>query len=177
MKKISEDADIQAALENKVWQQVSISKALSMEMIERYSDKLDWNDISENSNILWTIQDLWKHADKLNWRLFSIHCDSSLMSEVYLKEFSDYWDWENLSSRCEIVNNWGLIEEFADLIDWDAMINTWSLGNPLEFFKRFEKYILNENFTESRLFSLIADEYVNTLMFELINGDDPEEGK
>ncbi len=175
MKKIIEVEAIQAALEKSVWQKISISKALSMEMIERYGDKLDWEDISQNSYILWTIQDLWKQADKLDWRLFSIHSDSSLMSKDYLNEFRDYWDWENLSSRFEFVNNWELIEEFADLIDWCIMINNWSIGNPIAFFKRFEKYILEEDFIESRLFSSMADESVNSLMFELINGEGSEE--
>ena len=46
-------------------------------MLEKYQDKVSWEEISGNGNIRWTIPMIQKFQKKLNWERFSEYADEN----------------------------------------------------------------------------------------------------
>ena len=66
MNMISNNEFLQSVLESAAWKKISESETLSMEILEKYQDKLDWDEISENGNILWTVDGVKKFSRRIN---------------------------------------------------------------------------------------------------------------
>lgn len=69
MGQITNNEFLSSVLNAEVWKKVS-DESLSMEMIEKFQDKLDWETLSQNRNILWTTAGIAKFAGKINWSDF-----------------------------------------------------------------------------------------------------------
>lgn len=54
MEPITSNDFLNSVLETEAWKEVSQSGSLSMTMIEKFADKLDWEEVSGNRNIDWT---------------------------------------------------------------------------------------------------------------------------
>lgn len=52
--KLSDDF-MQRIADEEVWKDLSSEVAWTEELLERYQDKVDWNEISENHHIMWTV--------------------------------------------------------------------------------------------------------------------------
>lgn len=57
---------LNSVLEPEAWEEVSQSEILSMSMLERFADKLDWEEVSGNYNVIWTVEGISKYAGKIN---------------------------------------------------------------------------------------------------------------
>lgn len=80
MEPIANNEFLNSVLEAEAWKEISDHESFSMEMLEKYADKLDWEEISENSNIIWTLDGITKYANRLNWIDFTRYCpDTSSM--------------------------------------------------------------------------------------------------
>ena len=91
MNMISNNEFLQSVLESAAWKKISESETLSMEILEKYQDKLDWDEISENGNILWTVDGVKKFSRRINWADFSYRCPDTFICEATLREFRDKW--------------------------------------------------------------------------------------
>ena len=165
MEAITSNEFLNSVLEADAWKELSGKAAFTVEMLEKYADKLDWEEISRNDAICWTYEGLRKYAHKLNWRAFSTTCPNSMISETTLEKFANYWDWSMISARSCFYDNWTLIEKFADRADWNAVISNWNIEKPVEFYNKFQKYIPMSKFQNSRLW----DSLVEIRAKELIN--------
>ena len=152
MEPITNNDFLNSVLEAEAWKMISRDESLSIDILSKYSDKLDWNEVSENSNIVWTLEGIDKFATKLNWTSFSQYCPDYIINEITLQKFADCWNWEILSYR-DCFTNWYLLEKFADKTVWSEVIATWNIERPLEFFARFQQYIPMEKLKNSRLWS------------------------
>jgi hypothetical protein len=65
---------------------------LDEELIDRYEDFLDWEELSSNTALLW--------------------------NEAFIERFSDQWDWNKLSENEELPWSEGFIFQFADYLNW-----------------------------------------------------------
>lgn len=65
MGQITNNEFLSSVLNAEVWKKVS-DESLSMEMIEKFQDKLDWETLSQNRNILLTTAGIAKFAGKIN---------------------------------------------------------------------------------------------------------------
>ncbi len=126
-----------------------------MDILEKFADKLDWEEISGNQNILWTIEGIDKFSKRIHWEEFSRSCPDNLISEATLHKFENRWDWKNLSNRDRIYNDWNLLEKFAEKINWGEVITNWNIEKPLEFFSRFRQHIPMSKLQESRLWNAV----------------------
>ncbi len=64
---------------------------LDTEFIERHSDELDWDILSRNENLPWSIDFIVRHKDSLDWK--AISCNKGIrFAQNILNEFSDKLD-------------------------------------------------------------------------------------
>ena len=98
MESITNNEFLNSVLESEAWKEVSSRESFSMEMIEKFADKLDWEEISGNQNILWTVDGISKYANKIHWDDFSNSCPDNIITETTLNKFSGKWDWKCLSN-------------------------------------------------------------------------------
>ena len=141
MEPITSNEFLNSVLEAEAWKEISDNESLSMDILDKYADKLDWEEISENRNIIWTLDGINKFANRLNWSDFSQYCADHIINEVTLQKFANRWDWKAISNRDCFYNDWALLEKFADKADWSEVITNWNIEKPLEFFARFQQYI------------------------------------
>lgn len=168
METITNNEFLNSVLEAEAWKEVSQRESLSMEMLEKYADRLDWEEISGNQNINWTISGIGKFANRLDWEEFSRSCPENLISETTLQKYAGKWDWKQLSNRDVVYNNWSLLEKFADKVNWSEVITNWSIEKPVDFFTRFQQYIPMAKFQDSRLWDAIVENRVKSIMQEII---------
>ena len=159
---------LKKALEDDTWKYISERYVFSMEMLEKYSDKLNWDDITINCHNLWTVKGVEKLADKINWNIFSRNCPKEFVCEEILVKFSDKWDWSEMSSRKEFYNNWNLLEKFKDKADWNRIIKGWEIERPVEFLTKFKKYLPLDKIQETRLWSDLVLKYADMLIKEIV---------
>ena len=95
MGQITNNEFLSSVLNAEVWKKVS-DESLSMEMIEKFQDKLDWETLSQNRNILWTTAGIAKFAGKINWSDFSQYCNANILTEENLHKFKEKWNWKTL---------------------------------------------------------------------------------
>lgn len=168
MEPIANNEFLNSVLEIEAWKEISDHESFSMEMLEKYADKLDWEEISENSNIIWTLDGITKYANRLNWIDFTRYCPDHLINEVTLRKFANRWDWKAISNRDCFYNDWALLEKFSDKADWNEVITNWNIEKPMEFFARFHQYIPMAKLQDSRLWSSMIEARAKRIMQEAI---------
>lgn len=171
MECITSNDFLMSVLEADAWKEISRREPFSMEMIEKYADVIDWNEISINGYVVWTVEGIDKFSRRINWDEFSRHCPDNLISEATLKRFSGHWNWKIISNRDEFVKNWDFLEKFADLTDWNEIINNWSIENPFGFLNRFQRYIPMAKLQNSRLWDIMVEARAKELFKGAIGTD------
>lgn len=167
MGQITNNEFLSSVLNAEVWKKVS-DESLSMEMIEKFQDKLDCETLSQNRNILWTTAGIAKFAGKINWSDFSQYCNANILTEENLHKFKEKWNWKTLSSRDEIYNNWTLLDKFVDMMDWADIIDNWDIERAEEFIERYQQYIPLNKFQTSRLWDKLVEVKAERLLKETI---------
>ena len=157
MNQITTNEFLNSVLEAEAWKELSQNETFTMEMLEKYSNKLDWHEVSQNSDVLWTIEGIQKFSHKIDWDAFSRNCPENLICEAALERFADRWDWEQISGRDCFYNNWSLLEKFVDRADWSEIITNWYIDKPVEFFNKFQQYIPMAKFQNSNLWDKLVD--------------------
>lgn len=168
MEPITSNDFLNSVLEAEAWKEVSQSGSLSMTMIEKFADKLDWEEVSGNSNVIWTVEGINKFANRIHWDEFSRSCSENLLSESTLQKFASKWDWKAISNRDCFYNDWTLLEKFADKADWSEVISNWNIEKPLEFFARFQQYIPMAKLQDSRLWNSMVEARAKRIMQEAV---------
>lgn len=106
MEPITNNEFLNSVLEAEAWKEISDNESIRMDMLDKYSDKLDWDEISENRNVIWTLDGINKFASCLNWGNFSQSCPDHIINEVTLQKFANRWDWKAISNRDCFYNDW-----------------------------------------------------------------------
>ena len=167
MNSITTNEFLYSVLLTESWKKVSESESLSMDMLIKNEDKLDWKEISGNRNVLWTVDGINKFAYKLDWELFSDNCPDYIICDSTLNKFANRWNWKRLSNRDRFYNNWELLEKYADKADWSEIITNWDIEKPIEFFTRFQQYIPMTKLQDSQLWSSIVENCAKAIMQEI----------
>lgn len=156
------DSDfISQAVEEDAWKELSGELAWSEQMLEKYQDKVDWEEVSDNSNIVWTASMLEKFKNRLDWKCLSRICDSYLYTADNLERFKNWWDWAELSDNSSVPYSYELIDKFIDYWDWSELINCYGMEKGIygeDFLKRYESYIPASRLQDTRLWDAIVDD-------------------
>ena len=168
MEPITNNEFLNSVLETEAWKEISDNESLSMDILDKYADKMDWDEISENGNVIWTLDGINKFANRLNWSNFSKYCPDHIINEVTLQKFANRWDWKAISNRDCFYNDWKLLDKFANKADWSEVITNWDIEKPLEFFARFQLYIPMVKLQDSRLWNSMVEARAKRIMQEAV---------
>ena len=73
------------------WKELSGDFNWNETMLEKYQDKVDWDEISENRYIRWTIPMMQKFQKKINWNKLSANIDEDILTEGMIEAFKNQW--------------------------------------------------------------------------------------
>lgn len=157
-------------IEEEAWKDLSGDYPWSEALLERFKDKVDWEEVSSNRDVLWTVSMLEKFKNRIDWCALSRTSGKSLLIPEVVEQFKDRWDWKELSENYELPIE--TIRKMADYIDWKALIDCRYRDDiySMEFLKEFEERIPASSFKNSGLWKRIVDDKVEKLRAEIILG-------
>ncbi len=115
----------------------------SLEILEKYEDKLSWSLLSSNSKIKWTKEALLKFESKLNWLSLSEYGKFDWDIDL-IETFENKWSWNKLVSYNQIVFTEQIIEKYKSEINWDKLCGFAKIQLTPEFLEN-ETYQWNWN--------------------------------
>ena len=164
---------MQKIMTEEAWKDLSSSFNWSETMLEKYQDKVDWNDISTNTSIRWTVPMIQKFKRRINWDKFSEYVNEyDVLTENIIETFKDKWNWHKLSRNSGVNMSFGLLDKFADLWDWDEIIDSY-LGKSfiesqaIEFYERYKDRISVSKMQDSYLWQEMVEEQKRQLIGEI----------
>ena len=99
-------------MENEAWVHISKKHPFSLDQLEKYADRIDWEELSCNGDVFWTIPMLEKFKSRLNWRkLINNYSLRNWDVEAFFRKYedripvSDFKDsrlWDELVEKKEI---------------------------------------------------------------------------
>ena len=150
---------MQQIMDEAAWKDLSADFPWSEQLLEKYQDKVDWNEVSDNDNMLWTASMLEKFKDRIDWDALSRSRHRCILTAGMFERFKAYWNWKILSSNSDVELDFELIDRFADRWDWRELIDRHreDLLNR-KFFERYKTYIPASELQNSRLWHSLVDE-------------------
>lgn len=165
---------MQKIMNEEAWKKLSNDFNWSETLLEKYQDKVDWNEISRNRNILWTIPMIQKFKNRINWDTFSEYFDKiegEMVTENIIETFKDKWNWHELSQNSNVSLSFELLDKYADLWDWEEVIdrycNNFYEGKGIEFYERYKDHIPAAKIQNSRLWYEIVSQQMHQLIAEI----------
>ena len=162
------------------WKELSGNFNWSEALLEKYQDKVNWDEISENRNIRWTIPMIQKFQKKINWEKFSDYANENVLTETIIEAFKDKWNWHNLSNNGNVPMTDELLEKYADRWDWSVIIkgdyrfhrdyrhnDNCIFEKGIDFFERYKEHIPISKLQESSLWEKIVKQQKNQLIEEI----------
>lgn len=148
-------------IENEAWQNLSSEFPFSLEQLEKYADRLDWEMVSGNKNIFWTVAMLEKFKNRIHWDKLANSYNAEEMAEEILEKFKDRWDWNEFSESGNLTP--AIVEKYADRLCWKKLIDNWNFidSNKMNLSKFVEKYqdrIPGSDFKNSRFWTELVSE-------------------
>lgn len=123
------------------WKKTSRNSAVathpwSLEFMEKYSNKWDWYDLSNNQSLPWSIQLIEKFVDKWDWHSLSYNT-SILWTSDFIEKHKERWFWPALSGNISLPWSEEFIEKFIKKWSWSDL----SENNTLPWTQKLvEKY-------------------------------------
>ena len=155
-------------IQKEAMKKISSDYPLNDELLMKYSNDLDWEEVSGNSNIKWTAAMINYWGDRLNWKTFSERANEEILIPELIEKFKDRWDWSELSDNTDLKLTYDLIDKYIGRWDWGRLINRGWYNNScdlysIEFFNRYAQYIPMEDFENSSLWNAIVEEEENAI--------------
>lgn len=152
--------------------------------LEKYRDKVNWEEVSGNVEILWTPIMLDKFKHRLDWTKISSTSNPILLNVSNIEKFKDYWDWSELSGNRSLDLCFELIDKFVDQWGWNELINRYTgdvfdafYSNDMQHiysFEFLEKYldkIPSDTLQNSRLWDKLVGIRKNEMTYKIVSGD------
>ena len=162
---------MQKIMTEEAWKELSGDFNWSEALLEKYQDKVDWNEISENRYIRWTVPMIQKFKNRINWEKFSQYIDEEVVTKNIIETFKEKWNWHELSENTNIVLSYDLLDKFADLWDWGEIIDRYSNqpfeGNGIEFYEHYKEHIPAAKLQNSHLWNEIVSQQKRQLIAEI----------
>lgn len=102
MEQKTNDEFMRNILVEEAWKDLSLGFAWSEPLLEKYQDRVSWEDISLNPYIRWTIPMVGKFSKRINWKIFSACAVEKVLTPKLVEAFKDKWDWHELSGNPEL---------------------------------------------------------------------------
>lgn len=158
-------------LNDSAWKELSGDFQWSEQMLEKHKTKVDWKEISKNSNIVWTPAMLEKFKKLIDWKELSNTGCETILTEETLEQFKGYWNWTVLSGNGDLKLNYQMIDRFIDLWDWSELIDRrWSVEEfyTIDFMERYADKIPSSKLQDSYLWTALVEQREKDLKLEVI---------
>ena len=169
--KVLSNEFMQKIMNEEAWKELSNNFNWSETMLEKYQDKVNWDEISKNTSIRWTIPMIQKFKNRINWETFSEYINEDSLTESILETFKYKWNWHKLSSNGGVALSYDLLDKYADLWDWEEIIdryyNNFFEGHGIEFYERYKEHIPAAKVQNSRLWYEIVSQQKRQLIAEI----------
>lgn len=172
MNKLSNDF-MQSIVTESAWKELSSNFNWSETLLEKCKTEVDWNEISKNSNILWTIPMLKRFERFLNWTLLSENINERSLSDETIAAFESSWDWLTLSENKNLKLSYMLLDKYIERWDWHKIINRWGEDffskNGIDFYEKYKEYIPAGALQQSNLWDGIVNQQKEMLILKIIS--------
>ena len=169
--KVLSNEFMQKIMNEEAWKELSNTFNWSETLLEKYQDKVDWNEISGNRGICWTVPMLQKFKHRINWDVFSDTIGEEALPENILETFKDKWNWAELSENSSLELTHELLEKYADKWNWEEIIDRYNCclydEKGIEFYERYKDYIPASKLQNSRLWNEIVNQQKKQLICEI----------
>ena len=169
--KVLSNEFMQKIMNEEAWKELSNDFNWSDTLLEKYQDKVDWDEISKNRSIRWTIPMIQKFKNRINWELLSEYIGEESLSDSIIETFKDKWNWHELSSNVEVSLSFDLLDKYADLWHWKEIIDRYCNnvfeGQAIEFYERYKEHIPVAKVQNSRLWQEIVSQQKRQLIAEI----------
>ena len=155
MEQKTNDEFMRNILVEEAWKDLSLGFAWSEPLLEKYQDRVSWEDISLNPYIRWTIPMVGKFSKRINWKIFSACAVEKVLTPKLVEAFKDKWDWHELSGNPELH----LSEEDFSVPD----------GKGIDFYEKFREYIPASKLQGSTLWCEMLEQQRAELVGEIIS--------
>ena len=169
-KKSFGDAIVSQELNKEAWKQLSREFKWNEELLLKYRAEIDWDALSNNIDMLWTVSILDKFKHNINWSELSDCAPENLLTPKIIERFADRWDWHCLSDNYNLKLTFALLDRFVDKWDWKIIINRL-FGKEIytpEFLERYKEYIPVEHFKGSNLWKKLVEKRLDELVEEIV---------
>ncbi len=164
------DAIISQELNKEAWKKLSHEFKWNEELIRMHLKEIDWDELSSNTEMLWTASILDNFKNYINWKELSEYAPEELLTPKIIEQFADRWDWYELSDNNNLKLSFAILDKFADKLDWERIINHWrnrDLFTP-EFLERYKEFIPAKEFQGSYLWDALVEKHFNKLVEEIV---------
>lgn len=135
------------------WSKLQINPTASkllcdFNIVDQYSELLDWDILSREPRLKWTSKELTKHKNKIFFKndALPFYKDFPNQSEFYIKNHNHFLA-EGFSSRQDLSDD--IIYEFQNYFNWGTLSLNHNIGqNPefiVKYFSRIDFYQLSHN--------------------------------
>lgn len=160
-------------LMEEAWKELSSGFPWSETLLEKHQNRVDWDKISSNNNIRWTIPMIVKFSKRINWKIFSENADEEVLTSEVIEMFKDKWDWHALSGNLDLQLSYSDLEKYADSLDWEEIISRWGNklfdGSGIDFYENFREYIPASKLQESSLWFEMVQQKKKSLIRDIIS--------
>lgn len=144
-------------MEAEAWQSISRNYPFSEVQLEKFADKVDWEQVSGNTEIAWTIPMMEKFKNRLRWDELACNNSQEFSHTEILEKFKDRWDWDKYSDNGTLTME--ILEKFADKLNWKNIIRNWSIKSldVKVILEKFEDKIPTTEFKDSVIWSELVE--------------------
>lgn len=115
---------------NEIISSISQNYSFSLNELKKYEYVLDWNGISQNSQIKWNKTIIDEFSNKLNFECLSENHSIPIDRELLIK-YRDRWSWQYLTDNPTIRWTIELLEDFKDKWEWESVEFCGNIGLSL----------------------------------------------
>lgn len=94
------------------WGLISLYQVLSEDLINKYEDRINFDNLSNNKKISLSESFIEKYKDRLNWTFISAY---QVLSESFIEKHIDKIDWNGISNYQKLSKRF--IEKYKDKIN------------------------------------------------------------
>lgn len=119
--------------------------------------RLFWKNISNASNVHWSVSLIQKYIQRWDWEILSNNQAVITQNDI-LTCFEKKFNWKSGTILKHLLNHWDSLELYKDLVDWNLLCRYYWVGNELFL----EEYANNIDWTA------ISENVQNTWSVEFI---------
>ncbi len=166
-------------LDDAAWKELSREFPWTMDTLKKYRDKVDWESVSENYEILWTPAMLELFKYQIDWKKLSWTDCETILTPDCLEQFANFWDWSKLSGNESVPLDYDTIDRFIDKWNWANLINQCGdindsgvahLYGP-EFLERYAGRIPAKALNNSYLWNTIVAYCQKEIQRQIVRGE------